>query len=283
MRSIKLDDAMDLSENVRIYRHLHTEPEPPHTHEFFEIAYVYSGCGYQIVNGESYFVKHGDLIVLDQKDEHAFRPDGSIGIFNCLINPRFLSEDLIDSFNLIDILSLTSFHKFQNIDKIQPLIKFSDTKYNQIESIFEAMELEFTNKETGYITIIRAYIEILLTKILRQIRENDRICLSENIEKITPEILKYIEENYNRKISLKELAQQSFYSPSYFSRVFKECYGKNLTTFVNELRINEAIRLLSTTDLSVEAIALQVGYVDKKNFYTIFKHLTGKTPGFYRS
>lgn len=281
MRTITMHDALNGEENIRIYRHVHTQPETDHIHEFFEIAYIYSGCGNQTINDKSFFVQRGDLMIFDFKDKHSFVPTPTMGVLNILINPSFLGKELSNSFDWMDILLLSSFSSFRSIDAIPPLFKFSTKRYYFIESIFEAMEAEFNERETGYEGVIRCYLEILFMKILREIKSHDSV-IPQNIEKLSPEILEYIQKNYNKKISLKDLAQQNFLSPSYFSTVFKECYGITLTDYINQTRINKAILMLTETDLSAEEIAVKVGYTDKKNFYTIFKHITGKTPGAYR-
>lgn len=283
MRSIPVG-TINENENIRIYKHLHTEPEPIHVHEFLEIAYVYKGCGWQTVNENTFFVKHGDLLILNMEDRHSFRPEnGCMGITNCLIKPQFFGETLIDCFNFSDILYLTAFRKFSDLEQLQPLVQFSKKRFFEIENILDAAEKEFNEKQRGYLDIVRNYIEILLTKIFRELQKTDEHVYQESTEKIAPEILAYLEQNYDQKISLKELAQRSFYNPAYFSTIFKECFGKTLTQFINELRINEAIRLLKETNMPIEEIASKVGYHDCKNFYITFKKITNQTPSTYRS
>lgn len=276
MKIFEIDNVIQENENIALSKHLHTKDEPMHSHKFLEISYVFSGCGYQNINGEQSFVKRGDLMVFLLKDEHSFSPQDSIGIYNCYISPQFLSEKFTNSLNAVDILTLTAFSAF-TLDNINTLFHCGQN-YREIENIFEAMEREFLNKETGYIQILHNYLEILLTKIFRLQQNNSSINLPEEIGKITPEILKYIENHYNQKITLTKLAQMSFYSPSYFSRIFKECYNTTLTDFVLGLRIDKAIVLLKETNKSVEDIAESVGYSDMKTFYKAFKKITGTTP-----
>ena len=190
---------------------------------------------------------------------------------------------MIDCFNFSDILYLTAFRKFSDLEQLQPLVQFSKKRFFEIENILDAAEKEFNEKQRGYLDIVRNYIEILLAKIFRELQKTDEHVYQESTEKIAPEILAYLEQNYNQKISLKELAQRSFYNPAYFSTIFKECFGKTLTQFINELRINEAIRLLKETNMPIEEIASKVGYHDCKNFYITFKKITNQTPSTYRS
>jgi AraC-like DNA-binding protein/ligand-binding sensor protein len=93
---------------------------------------------------------------------------------------------------------------------------------------------------------------------------------------------RYIWENYTRKISLKEIAGASGLSAPYFSSVFKEEMGENLSTHLNRLRVEKASVMLSETELSLNEIAGACGFEDQSWFSKIFKIYTGLSPGKYR-
>ena len=162
------------------------------------------------------------------------------------------------------------------------MIRFQPNQAFRIEEIFSQMEDELKHKESCYRKVVHNCLENLLVHIFREISKNDTLQVKQNVETILPEIINYIEENYNQKISLTEIARKNFYSPNYFSKIFKESQGKTLTQFISELRIKESIKMLETTDFSIESIAYNVGYKDKKNFYSAFKKMTGMTPKTYK-
>jgi AraC-like DNA-binding protein len=93
---------------------------------------------------------------------------------------------------------------------------------------------------------------------------------------------RYIWENYTRKISLKEIADASGLSAPYFSSVFKEEMGENLSTHLNRLRVEKAAVMLSETELSLNEIAGSCGFEDQSWFSKIFKIYAGLSPGKYR-
>ncbi|NSW90624.1 MAG: helix-turn-helix transcriptional regulator [Firmicutes bacterium] len=70
-------------------------------------------------------------------------------------------------------------------------------------------------------------------------------------------MLKHIEENYNKKLTLNELARSSFYNPSYFSRIFKECYGKILTEYISEKRLEAFLSPIPETLLKIKAWVME--------------------------
>jgi AraC-like DNA-binding protein/ligand-binding sensor protein len=93
----------------------------------------------------------------------------------------------------------------------------------------------------------------------------------------------FIRENFTRKISLQEIAAISGLSAPYFSTIFKEEMGENLSKYLNRLRVERASRFLLETDLSLSEIAGACCFEDQSWFSKIFKAYTGVSPGKYRS
>jgi AraC-like DNA-binding protein/ligand-binding sensor protein len=94
---------------------------------------------------------------------------------------------------------------------------------------------------------------------------------------------RFIWENYTRKISLQEIAAASGLSAPYFSTIFKEEMGENLSAYLNRLRVEKASHLLIETELSLSEIAGACGFEDQSWFSKIFKCYTGQSPGKYRN
>jgi AraC-like DNA-binding protein/ligand-binding sensor protein len=93
----------------------------------------------------------------------------------------------------------------------------------------------------------------------------------------------FILENYTRKISLKEIADVAGLSPPYFSTIFKEEMGENLSKYLNRLRVEKASRLLLETEMTLCEIAGCCCFEDQSWFSKIFKAYTGISPGRYRN
>lgn len=95
--------------------------------------------------------------------------------------------------------------------------------------------------------------------------------------------VEYLHANYQRAdISLQDVADAVCLSQSYLGAQFKESLGVSYVKYLTLLRIEEAKRLLRTTDLSISAISQKVGYPNVTNFYRHFQRLEGKTPTAYR-
>jgi two-component system response regulator YesN len=92
----------------------------------------------------------------------------------------------------------------------------------------------------------------------------------------------YITEHYMESISLKLLGEQFYMNSAYLGQIFKKHYAKSFSDYLNEIRIEEASRLLRRTDYRVYEIATMVGYRDSDYFINRFEKIRGETPAQYR-
>ena len=95
-------------------------------------------------------------------------------------------------------------------------------------------------------------------------------------------IIKYLEEHLSEEISLNILAEEFHFSPQYVSRLFKSEIGVNFLSYLTNMRMENAKRLLASSDVSIAEIAMRVGYGDYRVFTKSFKKIEGLTPSQYR-
>ena len=96
-------------------------------------------------------------------------------------------------------------------------------------------------------------------------------------------IYNYIIQNYNKALTLEEVAEQAFMTPHAFCRYFKKHTGNTFVSFLNKVRINEACKLLmSGSHNGIAAIAYSCGFNSITNFNRVFKSITGKSPRDYK-
>lgn len=260
MSKIWTISSINPAEMIRILIDSPGQPEEEHTHEFVEIEYVLSGSGTQIVNGVEYKVRKGDMLFFNIGDRHSYYPTNKMDILNCIFYPDLLNKNIS---NL-------------STQGIPPVISFSGDEVLEIERLITAMNGEYEKKESGYLIALKGYLDVLLVKILRSAKRN-----TTGTKMTLHNVLNYIELHY-AEISASDVAFFSSYNPSYFSKVFKNNIGVNLTEYINNRRINEAIKLIKESDYSIEYICNLVGYKDKKHFYKLFKKITGVTPSQFR-
>ena len=95
-------------------------------------------------------------------------------------------------------------------------------------------------------------------------------------------ILEFVQKHYQEDISLQDIAHVSNYSDAYFCKLFKQCFDKNFTTYLTELRVEKAKQLLKDMAVNVKEISELVGYRDSNYFTKVFKRMAGVTPSEYR-
>ncbi len=105
----------------------------------------------------------------------------------------------------------------------------------------------------------------------------------ESRNKYVSEIKKYIHANYLSPIKISDIADKLNINRSHLYRVFKNEVGMNVEDYIINIRVNHAKTLLSTTSLSISAVANAVGYKNYSSFFKIFKNTTGITPNEYRT
>jgi len=92
----------------------------------------------------------------------------------------------------------------------------------------------------------------------------------------------YIHENYDRPVTLEDLARYTQLNAAYLSRLFKNQTGTTITAYIRQVRINHARTLLANTNDLIIDIAYACGFPNVCTFNIAFKQLTGSAPGEYR-
>jgi AraC-like DNA-binding protein len=139
---------------------------------------------------------------------------------------------------------------------------------SDFKKIFSLMDILNEMAQTDDKTVLNAKGDSFLLNP----RESDRI----------NKVFNYIEKNYSDPISLEDVAQIVFMSPSSFSRFFKKTTSKTFVSYLNQYRINNAIKLLLQTDKDVQSIGYECGFNNIPNFFRQFKKQTNFSPNEYR-
>jgi len=105
-----------------------------------------------------------------------------------------------------------------------------------------------------------------------QLKDNDRM----------DKILKYIFDNFHREVLLDEAAEMNHMNKHAFCRYFRSRTQKTFVTFVNEVRVGHACKLLAETDQQISDLAYCCGFNNLSNFNKFFKMAKGVTPRAYR-
>ena len=95
-------------------------------------------------------------------------------------------------------------------------------------------------------------------------------------------ITRYLQEHLADEMSLAVLAEEFHLNPQYISQLFKNEIGVNFLSYLTNIRMEKAKKLLLSTSLSVAEVAERSGYGDYRVFTKVFKKSEGITPSQYR-
>jgi len=253
--------------------------EEIHDHDFVEMVYIIEGTGRHYINDEEFAIKAGNLLFVNYGCTHAFLVDDQLVAYNLMIRVDYFIKNMIKDNNLFYMLALTSFEKIQQeLNDKSPLVFFDYSEREEIFNLFRNIEIELSQEELGKSSILDSYINIILCKVFRKI-------FMKNIRQellIPQEIIDYISEHFNEKLSLGELSQKCFYSPAYFSRLFKKTFNMSFTDYIMDIRLKRCCELLKDSNYTIEKIMEECGFFDKNTFYERFKNKYGCTPSEYR-
>lgn len=92
----------------------------------------------------------------------------------------------------------------------------------------------------------------------------------------------YVEEHYAEEITLDDMADMIGYSTYYFMKLIKEYLGMSFGDFLTSVRMNNAKKLLLSTNMSISEVGYSVGYNDANYFARVFKRQEKITPSEYK-
>lgn len=238
----------------------------PHFHSTVEMVFCYEGEMEVILDGESFLLGAGQLLVVPSYTVHRF----------------FTNE-----YSQVIILSLpldyiSSFRRLMNRETFSQYILRESEDLEEIEFYFHGLAnlcSEDPDHKQPY--LMRGYVYALLGLILENIPLTSRAELTEPHQ--LQNILSYLEDNFLSPLTLDDIAGHFGYSKSRFSHIFNENVGCSITEYLGFLRARRAASLLSVEDANITDVAMDSGFGSTRSFYRTFQKCFGLTPSEYRS
>lgn len=244
-----------------------------HYHNAYEIYYLQDGNRGYDIKDKTFKVNKGNLILINKFKRHkTFNYDNNS--FNRML-VKF-KETSLGSFKNEDYDLLSLFNKGINI------IQFDAKDRIMIENIFAKMEAEKRKDKPGKQLYLKTLLMELLIYINRYVEGKVDDQKESNYHVKIVEIMNYIDQNYDKELTLSKLADQFSYSSSYLSSLFKKKSDYTITEYINNTRIKEAQNLLLNGKENITQVSEKVGYNNLVHFGRNFKKITGLTPSEYR-
>ncbi|MCL6445631.1 MAG: AraC family transcriptional regulator [Alicyclobacillus sp.] len=251
--------------------------EPFHWHHFLEVGYCVSGKGLFHFGDKTYEVDPGDVFIVNNLERHIAQSDPedpSVFLF------LYFDPSLID-YEDRELLLPFIYNPKHFDNRIPAALAVAE----QIGFLTNQIWLEMRKDKTAYQAMVKASIMQICVLLLRHFGQSttregwNRVY---HLYKQLQPALMYLKQNFREQIELEEVAAYLSLSPSRTRHLFKEATGEGFKEFLIHLRVNEAKKLLVTTDMSITDVYLNCGFQSHAPFYRAFKQITGITPNEYR-
>lgn len=253
----------------------------PHRHSNFQIIYYTKGNGTQHIGKSRYKVSPASVFFVPPGKNHKFIPQQKAiaQAFTLIFSIDYHEHDRKNDYISGDVSKLLRL-LYQN--KLESF-KLNPGEMKLTQNYINKVQKELTAKTFGYLIAVKGYLLLLLRDFLQAgIREEcDNSTLSRK-QLIFLRSSDYIRKNSNGTISLRTIAKINHVSESYIQKIYKEYAGRSITQFIHESKIENAMHLLSTTDLPIKQIATECGISDRNYFTRTFRKVVGVTPRQYR-
>lgn len=157
-------------------------------------------------------------------------------------------------------------------------LTFKVANLDRIISVLHELNAIWIRQGRGYKAKINGLFNVVIGELIGQNRLKGINPV--NIKRIEA-VIKYINENYEGRISIADLAERAGLSPSYFEAEFKRVMGCTPIEYINGLRVDRSIELLLSGNYTIGEIAEMVGFNDIFYFSRVFKSKKGISPSNY--
>ncbi len=278
-------DFFEENEKLRAFFCVAHREKDIHSHEFWELAYVYEGRGKNHTDNTEN-IKEGDFLLIKPGAKHSItslpQKDGSqTRVCNCIFTQEYFKT--IEK-EYSSVAELQGYVLYDMIISDAPFcIRLSDDNAQNIRHLMWLIAHEYNHFTVGSEFIMKHAIIDLLISITRLYEYKIKKAVpsvSKNAE--IDELMKYMRSNFAYKLSLEFLAAHVHLSREYLSRYFKQYTGKTISEFLLEIRMSRAKEMLRTSSYSVSDIGTYCGYPSVTNFQKAFKKYVGIPPSVYR-
>ena len=260
-------------DHVHIFWH---EQVTFHQHVEWELSYIITGSGRRIIGDVAETFTRGEIVLLPSNMPHCWSFDefdhdehGKIRNTTVCFPPSFFQRCL-ESFREME-------SSVNRIREYKEAIRFEGTTLEALRKLFSSMpaqtDVQRLTTLMNMLAVIGASDE---TQVIGYNKQQNKSAAKMR------EIHRFILNNYQRDISLDDIAGHVGMNRSSLCVFFKRVQGKALFSYLNEFRIESACLMLRETNTPVADVCHAVGFNDVPYFNRTFKKVKGITPNAYR-
>ena len=251
------------------YNYTHDSSVPPglnisHCHENYEILFIVNGNGKYIVEGATFDIAPSTLMVIRPFEYHSVQLQDT-GVYERYVI-EFSDSALVDDARVL-------------LDRLMSDEGTSGKYFSSLSlpvgvySLFERFGLALSMPDNER----QVYVKMLLSELILILAVSSGEQMLHEEEELGARVIRYLNENVERDISLDKLAKRFFVSKYYLCRAFKKHNGISVHGYINYKRVMLAKQLIESGETASGA-AYRVGFGDYSTFYRAYVKIVGSSP-----
>ena len=268
-------DWRGISPDNDIFMLAHTMdyPAPRHRHEFYEFSYVFNGTVVNIVNGQRLFMLPDTLCVMNLNSTHALEiVDPDAIMVNLCIRQQLFQEGVFRSYLEADNVMA----RFLRGEEGKSHLFYTDSGNHALATSIAKLSQDYTDAGCRPSFSFMGRVLVFLDELSRT-----PIYSFYGMDSRAMQMVSYIQEHC-ATVNIKSIAREFGYSENYCTQYIKRHTGRTASELIASARVARAEELLRSSELSVRAVAEQVGYRSVGHFNELFRSYHDMTPGEYR-
>ena len=253
---------------IAIYENKNSADTNPHIHSEIELLFIEKGNALINVGEDELSVEKGDLIFINPLEVHSVKPCKNseyshkcICFDSSLVVDATLKEELLSGKTMVT----------------KRVLSQSETIKNAFLKLYNATE----NEEKTLLFESTAYISLIFSYLIKNDLVEKRLKSDKGV-RFCKAVTEYIADNYANDITSLDIANELFYTQSYFCRNFLKHFNVPFSKYLNMYRISKAKDMLLTTELKISDISGICGFGSPEYFAKSFKKEVGISPKSYR-
>lgn len=251
---------------------------PLHWQDSMEIIYVKRGSGIVQVDYEMFTAEQGDIYIVLPGHLHGLQsvPRESMEYENIIFDISFLGGG-------IDICSQKYLQPMVNGRVRLPVrVGKEDAMYGQISACLDAADGLCSGRPAGYELGVKGRLLLLFSLLFRNASDEKGYAAEQRDVGKLKLVLSRIEQDYDKRLTVRDAADVCGYSESHFMRWFREATGRSFAGYLIEYRLEKAAYALRNSEETILEIAQRVGFDNLSNFNRLFRKKFEMTPSRFR-
>jgi AraC-like DNA-binding protein len=255
-------------------------PLPRHNHTYYEIIYIYHGCGIHCLNQNNFNYRAGDLFLLTPEDNHCFVVEQKTRFVYLKFTDSFFYNQRHTSPGFFD-REVEPVMRNKVLQEIKPELTEADKIFLKsiVDNITGISDPSADETAAAVFYQLLSVIEMVKKALVKQGYHSPYYQQRNN-----EQLLSFIHQHIYKPelVQIKTISENFNISPAYFGAYFKRNFGISYREYLNQYRINLIERRLINSSLTLKEIASEFGLVDESHLSRYFKSRKKLSPRAYK-